>query len=477
MSLSGRVVRPALVAALLLAGIFFVNGEAFGHPLGNFSVNHYHGLHLHPDRVDLRSVVDVAEIPTLQENLRNRDPKQWCDEVSRTDLSTVDGRRITWTLSSSTKSHPVGQADLITTRLVCEFTAKVDLDRPARLEFRDESNADRVGWREITAAGTGIRLTDSPVPTESISDELRTYPEDLLSSPMDVRSATFTASPGSGSEPKQAAGSPVQSFSVTAAKLNDILGSDDLTPWLGFLALLLSLVLGASHAALPGHGKTLIAAYLAGRQGTPKDAFIVGASVTATHTGGVLVLGLVISASSALAGEQVLRWLGLVSGVLIAAIGVLLLRTALTREPALAGAQVGHGHGHAHGHGHGHGPGHGHGHGHGPGHGHGHGHGYSRASLIGMGAANGLVPSPSALVVLLGAMTLGRTWFGVLLVVGYGFGMAATLTAVGLLLVKARERVEKVLDGRATRALSHYAPVGTAAMVIVVGVWLTLQAA
>lgn len=458
MSLSSWVVRPVLVVALLLAGIFFINGEASAHPLGNFSVNHYHGLHLHPDRIDLRSVVDVAEIPTLQENLKARDAKQWCDEVSSTDRSTVDGRRITWTLSSSTKEHPTGQADLSTTRLVCEFTAKVDLDRPAQFEFRDESNVDRVGWREITAAGTGIRLNDSKVPTESISNELRTYPEDLLSNPMDVRFATFTAQPGSGSEPKQASGSPIQSLSVTAAALNDILGSDDLTPWLGFLALLLSLLLGASHAALPGHGKTLIAAYLAGRQGTPKDAFIVGASVTATHTGGVLVLGLVISASSALAGEQVLRWLGLVSGLLITVIGVMLLRSALTRESALVGAGAGHGHGHGHGHG------------------TGHGHGYSRASLIGMGAANGLVPSPSALVVLLGAMALGRTWFGVLLVIGYGFGMAATLTAVGLLLVKARERVEKVLNGRATRTLTHYAPVGTAAMVVVVGAWLTLQA-
>ncbi|HUQ57808.1 nickel/cobalt transporter [Lentzea sp.] len=453
MSLSGWVVRPVLVIALLIAGIFLIDGEASAHPLGNFSVNHYHGLHLHPDRVDLRSVVDVAEIPTLQENLRNRDARQWCDELSRTDRSTVDGRQISWTLSSSAKEHPAGQADLSTTRLVCEFTARVDLARPARLEFRDESNGDRVGWREITAAGTGIRLADSPVPTESVSDELRAYPEDLLSNPMDVRAVAFTAEPGSGSEPKKASGSPVQSFSVTAARLNDILGSDDLTPWLGFLALLLSLLLGASHAALPGHGKTLIAAYLAGRQGTPKDAFIVGASVTATHTGGVLVLGLVISASSALAGEQVLRWLGLVSGLLITVIGVVLLRSALTttREPALVGAAHGHGHGH--------------------------GHGYSRASLIGMGAANGLVPSPSALVVLLGAMALGRTWFGVLLVLGYGIGMAGTLTAVGLLLVKARERVERILDGRATRALSHYAPVGTATMVIVVGLWLALQAA
>ena len=186
MSLSNWVVRPVLVVALLLAGIFFIHGEASAHPLGNFSVNHYHGLHLHPDRIDLRSVVDVAEIPTLQENLKARDAKQWCDEVSSTDRSTVDGRQITWTLSSSTKEHPLGQADLSTTRLVCEFTAKVDLDRPAQLQFRDESNIDRVGWREITAAGTGIKLTDSPVPTESVSNELRAYPKNMLQSPLDA---------------------------------------------------------------------------------------------------------------------------------------------------------------------------------------------------------------------------------------------------------------------------------------------------
>ena len=93
MSLSSWVVRPVLVVALLLAGIFFINGEASAHPLGNFSVNHYHGLHLHPDRIDLRSVVDVAEIPTLQENLKARDARQWCDEVARTARATLANLR------------------------------------------------------------------------------------------------------------------------------------------------------------------------------------------------------------------------------------------------------------------------------------------------------------------------------------------------------------------------------------------------
>jgi ABC-type nickel/cobalt efflux system permease component RcnA len=108
---------------------------------------------------------------------------------------------------------------------------------------------------------------------------------------------------------------------------------------IGFLAVLLSLILGASHAALPGHGKTVIAAYLVGRRGTSRDAVVVGATVTLTHTAGVLVLGLLLSLSSVLAGESVLRWLGIASGLLIAGIGVVLLRSAARkRDPLLRGS-------------------------------------------------------------------------------------------------------------------------------------------
>ena len=235
-------------------------------------------------------------------------------------------------------------------------------------------------------------------------------------------------------------------------------------------------MLGASHAALPGHGKTIIAAYLAGRRGTAMDAVTVGATVTVTHTAGVLVMGLLISVSATLASEDVLRWLGVASGLLIAVIGVVLLRSAIRQrstvpdflepelepEPALVGAGHGHGHGHNHGHG------------------HGHGMRFGRASLIGMGVAGGLVPSPSALIVLFGAINLGRTWFGVLLVLAYGVGMAAMLTAAGLILIKLRDRLDHLVIAnrlrRHTRRLAALTPILTAALVLVVGLGLTIRA-
>ncbi|MFD0070758.1 nickel transporter, partial [Streptomyces sp. NPDC127574] len=105
-----------------------------------------------------------------------------------------------------------------------------------------------------------------------------------------------------------------------------------------------------------------------------------------------------------------------------------------------------------------------------------------RGGLIGMGIAGGLVPSPSALVVRLGAVALGRTAFGVLLVFAYGLGMAATLTLVGLLLVRLRERLETRLKSpsgsryRVVRALTRLGPTATALLVVIVGFGLTLRA-
>ncbi|MCA1657142.1 MAG: hypothetical protein LC713_05465 [Actinobacteria bacterium] len=258
---------------------------------------------------------------------------------------------------------------------------------------------------------------------------------------------------------------------------------------------------------MPGHGKTVMAAYIAGRRGSVRDAVTVGATVTATHTAGVLLLGLLLSTVATLAGESLLAWLGVTSGLLIAAIGAGLLRVAVrerrrVREahgtpapaPARAGelvaASVGggaaalngpvgrpahHEAGHASGHGHEHPHDHGHDHGHEHGHGHDHGYRLGRRGLIGMGVAGGLVPSPSALVVLLGAIALGRTLFGVGLVVAYGLGMAATLTAAGLLLVHLRGRLDGVTARRMTGLAGRLAaatPVLTALLVLVVGLAL-----
>jgi ABC-type nickel/cobalt efflux system permease component RcnA len=225
----------------------------------------------------------------------------------------------------------------------------------------------------------------------------------------------------------------------------------------------LAVLLGAAHALAPGHGKTVMAAYLVGLRGSLRQAATIGATVTVTHTAGVLLLGLVLSASRAVASERVYPWLGLASGLLLAAVGLALAARALTghRRP----------HAHAHDeHGHPHG-------GHAGGRA---GRPLGRRGLVALGLAGGLVPSPSAVVVLLGGIALGHAWFGILLVLAYGTGMAATLTGVGLLLAHVRGRVDRRLAGPAGSLLARAGrllPVATASVIVVVGLVLAAQGA
>jgi nickel/cobalt exporter len=216
--------------------------------------------------------------------------------------------------------------------------------------------------------------------------------------------------------------------------------------------------MGGAHALAPGHGKTVMAAYLVGLRGTLRQAMTIGATVTITHTAGVLLLGLVLSTTRAVASERVYPWLGLASGLLLAAVGVGLL------------ARAGHSRGHDHPHGHGHD------------HPHPHDHGppLGRRGLVALGLAGGLVPSPSAVVVLLGGIALGRAWFGVALVLAYGLGMAATLTGVGLLLARLRTRMDRRLHlpaGTLPARLGRLLPVATASVIVLVGLGIAAQGA
>lgn len=475
--------RLAVVGLAAAALVLAPAAAASAHPLGNFTVSQYHGLRVTPDHVEDTAVLDSAEIPTLQQRAdvdsdhdgsvsgteRSRYAAQQCQDLARDTHARVDGTDLRFAVTRSALEFPPGAAGLATSRLTCHLRAPVDLSRAATLRFGMDHLKDRVGWREIVAVGTGVSLPRSPVPTTSVSDSLRNYPDDLLSSPLDVRSATLRVTPGSGAS--SVAGAPslpsAGPLDRVVGKVNavftDLVGQRHTTLTVGLLAVLLALVLGASHAALPGHGKTVMAAYIAGRDGTPRDAFLVGATVTATHTGGVLTLGLLLTTSARFAGDTLLGYLGLASGLLIAGIGARLLYTAVRHRRR----DRAHAHAHAHGHAHS--------------HDHGHSHGrVGRSGLVGMGVAGGLVPSPSALVVLLGAVALGRTWFGVLLVVAYGLGMALTLTAAGLLLVYVRGRLRLLGGGsrlgRLAGRLNAATPVGTAGLVVVVGLGLTARA-
>ena len=303
------------------------------HPLGNFSVNQAIGLDLYPDRVAVTAIVDLAELPTLQERPAvdtNGDgtvsaPESTayntrvCNAMAGAVALRVDGHRVQWSVRPAGFAYRPGSAGLHTSRVSCAFKAAADLTRPATADLLNGYRADRIGWREITAAGHGVHIVHRPVPVRSVTNSLRSYPADLLGSPLDQRSARLQVEPGDGPSAGAAihvsGGDPVSRWVAQADRALERLVGGHLTPFVGALAVLLALMLGAAHAALPGHGKTVMAAYIAGRRGRRRDALTVGAIVTLTHTGGVLVLGLLLTATAGLAGEVVLSWLGIASGI------------------------------------------------------------------------------------------------------------------------------------------------------------------
>jgi nickel/cobalt exporter len=509
--------RIALIAVAVGFGVGFgMLGSAkpaSAHPLGNFSVNQLAALDLEPDRIDVTVAVDLAELPTLQERPtvdsdgsggisdaeRAAYAKTLCTSFAHDFSVTVNGHRVAWTAEPLRFTYAPGAAGLSTSRLDCTLDARTSLGRSSTVDVNDQFRADRIGWRELTATAHGIHLVNSPIPETSISGGLTAYPQDLLTSPLNVRTAHLQVEPGDGGSSTATTATTLPrsgpSWTVKAENLlRGWVGGRQLTPLIGVLAVLLSLVLGAAHAALPGHGKTVMAAYLAGKQGRPRDALAVGATVTLTHTGGVLVLGLLLTSVAGLAGETVLGWLGVASGVLIAVLGASMLIGLRRRRDALGPDHPhphphthdhphphtdGHPHPHSHDHPHPHTDGHPHPHSHDHPHTHDHDHReqrrMSRLGIVSMGIAGGLVPSPSALIILLGAIGLGRTGFGIVLVVAYGLGMAGTLTAAGLLLIRLQARWSHRLPRFGAR-LSTWAPAGTAALVLLVGVGLAGRA-
>ena len=476
-------VLAALAAILLVAG---ATGAA-AHPLGNFTVNTSSGLRVGPDRLEVDYVVDMAEIPTFQTRqaidadhdgkIAAGEAAAWrdreCPRLASGLRATVDGQALTLTASGSALSFPEGVGGLDTLRLECALAAPLPAARAGgrSLSYADGNHQGRVGWREITAVGDRVTLESADVPTTSTSARLTAYPEDQLSSPLDQRTASLRFHPGGPPAPAGGTGAHEAAarggVDQATAAFTALVGERSLSPGFAVVALLLAVGLGAAHALAPGHGKTVMAAYLVGLRGTLGQAATIGATVTLTHTAGVLLLGLVLTTSRAVASERVYPWLGLGSGLLLTAVGIgLLVR-----------ARSGH-HRHPHGHGHDHEHPQGHDHGHGdpvPG-----GRPLGRRGLVALGLAGGLVPSPSAVVVLLGGIALGQAWFGVALVLAYGLGMAATLTGVGLLLAHLRTRMDRRLHIPAGSLLARAArllPAATASVIVVVGLVLAANGA
>jgi nickel/cobalt exporter len=273
-----------------------------------------------------------------------------------------------------------------------------------------------------------------------------------------------------------------------------MLRAGELTVPLVIGALLAVMVWGAGHALTPGHGKTIVAAYLIGSRSTPWHALYLGLTVTLTHTLGVFALGLVaLFASQYVLPEQLYPWLGAVSGLIVVGLGGAMLWGRV--RPLLARRAHDHLHGshdhghdhhdHSHEHEHLHDYGQGHPQGHEHHHTHDHEHGHSHLppgtdsapvtwrSLLGLGVSGGLLPCPSALVLLLTAVSLNRAALGMVLVVAFSLGLAGVLTMVGLLFVKG-SRLVKQLPRVGT--WSRLLPAASALVIMMIGIWLTAEA-
>jgi ABC-type nickel/cobalt efflux system permease component RcnA len=465
--------RGAFVVAVAAALALGAASPAAAHPLGDFSVSRFSGLAIGPDRITVHYVVDMAEVPAFSElervdadadgaassgELRAHAARLASDLVAGVSLE-ADGRPIELSLRHAEARTRPGRGGLRTLRIEATFAGSLPSERTS-LVYRDANYRARVGWREIVAYGVGGQgIASSTVPSRTSSAGLRSYPADGLSSPAEITVAHVETDPEAAPvEASSPAGAPAPGGDLAAGF--GALVRREISPGYVAAAMLLAAGFGALHALGPGHGKAIMAAYLVSAEGRVRHAVSVGVAVSAMHTLAVVALGAAtLWASSLFPPEAIYPWLSLVSGTAVTALGVGLLRARLRarrtgRDP--------HGHG---GHHH---------------HGHGHSHALPAGvdplgarGLVAVAASGGLLPSPSALVVLLGAVAVHRVALGIALVSAFSVGLAAALSAIGVIVIKARGVAAARLGGRA----GALAPIVSAGAMAAAGLLVVVRAA
>jgi len=538
------------IAFFPLFYLLVIASNVAAHPMGNFSISHYSGIRIGRDSVEVRYILDLAEIPTFQEIQqtglvpKSDDPSAASflarkSDVLREGLSfEINGQRIPLHIASREIIFPPGAGGLPTMKIGIVYKAKLSVNSTPGaflLNYRDGNFPGRAGWKEIIAvAQPGAKILNSSVGDTSRSSELNDYPTDLLNSPpQDLEAhvnfttvaipapfASTEVSPRKEQTQRTAEQFPIARSDAadsrqkkTAARSNQIqtiqtsrlssnhtgsrpsveISSVQLqanrqatprnsfteimaTKQLGFglvlIAFAVAVGLGAFHALEPGHGKTLVAAYLVGSRGTMKHALLLGLIVTAAHTAGVYLLGVVtLFASHYVVPDQLYPWLGVASGTMIAGLGSVLLLRRYLGKGRFASHHRHHHHQHQHTH-HTH-EADDHHHHHGRTH-HEHDHQVSLRELMTLGISGGIVPCPAALVVLLSAVSMQRTGFGLLLIVAFSVGLAAVLIAIGLLMVYARQFMSRFQAD--SRVVTYWLPLTSSAFILLFGVALTIQA-
>ena len=468
-----RTFRVLAVAAGAVLSQFVTAPAATAHPLGNFTVSRATAIAVRPDAVELAYTIDMAEIPTYQEmptidtdgdgSASAPELAAWARTEERTILPGLvvraDGRSLALTPGPATASLLPGQAGLDTLRFGASFTGRIE-GSSGELTYLDRNADDgRIGWREVTAFGDGVALSGSDVPTVSPSDQLRTYPQDMLSSPLHVSSMTagYTVTgPALGIVPGESTTSgPVARPQSETAGFAGVLADHGLP--LIVLGLLIAFAFGAWHALLPGHGKTLMAGAMVGAGARPRQAFAVATAVASMHSATVIALGLAVVALQRTFRPEVLYpWLGALSGLAAVGVGVYLIRTRW--------ASWRHERRHAHGHAHEH---------------------RSVSGVIDAGGrltgkgiatlafAGGALPAPSALLAMLAAIQVHRVIYGLALVAAFSAGLAVALLGVGVGALRARDAIAR----RAGDRVAHLLPMVSAVVIVIAGLAVAARAA
>jgi ABC-type nickel/cobalt efflux system permease component RcnA len=434
--------------------------------MGNFSVSHYARIEPEASSVKFTYVLDLAELPSFELiqkwGLKLDSP---LDEMRRKAADEARGwasTELRFTLDGRSLAPPrllgvdVVRADGAGAMAVLRITTQFEFDaKPGVLEFEDATYRDREGWKEIVIRGAGV--TRASHGSKDLSAALTAYPQDAIAAPpQDLRarlewgnlpaSATVIEripQPQSANPPQAPPRSPTST--AKGDGLSQLIAGKNLSGMPLLLALGLAFVFGAAHATSPGHGKTMVAAYLVGERGTAMHAVLLGAVTTLTHTASVFALGLATYFfAGSFAPDKVTRLLEFVSGVSIAILGLWLV---YKRTLPLQAAHHGHHHHAPEGD-------------------------SSLGSLIALGASGGLVPCPSALVLLLTSIALGKVAAGLVLLVAFSLGLASVLVGIGLAVLYAKSLLpagSMSSDNRFFRLL----PVFSACAIVLIGLFLT----
>jgi ABC-type nickel/cobalt efflux system permease component RcnA len=480
--------------------------------MGNFSINHYAKIKIDKKSIEIRYLIDMAEIPTFQE-IRHFDLAPTAGDPSasryldrqegllKEGISLEsDGHAIRLDTISRQVAFADGAGGLPTMKIGFVFRGTLDAASGAhKLSYFDNNFPGRAGWKEIVVLGDGVAILDSSAPGADRSQELTNYSSDVLNSPPQLLSALvgFRTSPSPPAPPRQhrspaaitsshlshVQSSPApsavaprprasQSQNTPRSRFTELVSTrGKLSFWVLFSAALIAAGLGALHALEPGHGKTIVAAYLVGSRGTARHAVLLGIVVTAAHTAGVYLLGaLTLYASRYIVPEQLYPWLGAISGLSVAGLGIFIFLRHWTGETGE--------HSHATGER--------------------HSHWFlsmfrqaapnqatftkpnpteralSLRELCMLGITGGIVPCPAALVVLLSAFSLHRIGFGLFLITAFSLGLAAVLVIVGLTMVYAKRVMSSRV--RAGNAALRYLPFLSSAFMVVLGVGITASA-